>query len=143
MAKNHIFIKYASKDNYFYTLQLRYRKYPYITLPVPTVNAIPACIAICLPEKANPVLMGRYTGMDVIKCVILFVADIPNSHIGPSTFTQNTGRRNNTRDMISARNGVLHLAEIPKVIPTKRRIPKNPRKVINSRRPPAVLGQYP
>ena len=112
---------------------------------MPAATAIPRCITVCSPEKENSVLIGRYTGMDTIKCVITFAAAGPNNfwNIGSSPLTQNTGTKNPTTDSINVRKEFLHAEEYPSVIPVKRKTPKTARTARKSRNPSTLPGQYP
>lgn len=85
--------------------------------------------------------MGRYTGMDIIKCDIFFVIDIPKIPMGPRTFNQTTGKRNITSDSTSEKKGVRHEAETAAVRPVRRMAPVSPRKASNARSPATVSGQ--
>ena len=51
-------------------------------------------------------LIGRYTGMEVIKWVMHLDSVIPHSRIGRSTFSQRTGSRKHAMEKITARNGL-------------------------------------
>ena len=87
---------------------------------------MPRCRIICSKGIAKPVLIGRYTGMEVIKWVMHLDSVIPNSRIGRSTFSQRTGSRKHAMEKITARNGLRQEAEIPSTIPVRSTTPSTP-----------------
>ena len=71
------------------------------------------------------------------------MAYAPKIHIGASTLTQTTGKKYIETERISARNGLLHRAEIPMAMPVRRRAPIKPKNVIYRRKPRTLSGQKP
>lgn len=109
--------------------------------PAPTASAIHTWTAMWSAGNENPVLIGRYTGMEAIKCEMALDIFWPTGNNVQRILIQTTGNRYAARERISARKGLWHRAEIPATMPVSRTALTILRNVIYRKKPRTLSGQ--